>query len=320
MTTVSDMLFQLGGVPAMAGVPFSRDAKYFFVDPARGSNDNNGTSPERAFAGLEAAEDACVANRHDTIFYIAGATTMELAAALVWDKSYTHLIGICAPTHAAQRARINQESIAASPLITISASGCIFKNLYIFHGVADAASLVNIQVTGGRNFFHNVHFAGGGHATQAIDTGASLLLNGAEENLFQDCTIGVDTIPAATGMAGLVFAATGGAARNVFRDCRFTMKAGAAGAIFVELLGNSGIDRYQIFERCLFINLAATAMSQAFAVAAGFDANDKRVILKDCALLGATDWDAANRGILYLSGGTATSGGYTGLLQASVVT
>ena len=55
------------------------------------------------------------------------------------------------------------------------------------------------------------------------------------ENLFERCTIGVDTVTTGTGMAGLVFAATGGAARNVFRDCLFTLYAGHAGTIFVEL-------------------------------------------------------------------------------------
>ena len=38
MTTHQDMLFQLGGLPVMAGIPFSQNAKYYFVDPANGSD------------------------------------------------------------------------------------------------------------------------------------------------------------------------------------------------------------------------------------------------------------------------------------------
>jgi len=45
---------------------------------------------------------------------------------------------------------------------------------------------------------------------------------------------------------GAVYAATGAPARNYFRDCLFNAYAGHANAIFVELLGNSGLDRYHI--------------------------------------------------------------------------
>ncbi len=317
MTTVKDMLYQLGGSPVMAGIPFSKNAKYYFVDPANGSDGNSGLSPEEALAGIETAEGKCVANQHDTVFYIGGSSGNNLAAALTWDKNYTHLIGICAPTQVAQRSRIFQTSTVtgASPLLNITATGCIFKNFYIFQGVADATSLINVQVTGGRNYFENVHFAGGGHATQAIDGGASLKLNGADENTFVNCTFGVDTAVAATGLAAVLF--DDEATRNIFKGCNFTLYAGNAGAIFCEVVDNSGIDRYTIFDNCLFSNPSATGMSQAFAIPAGMSPPRGPMFLKDCWGYGFTDWDASDRGILYLSGGTATAGGYTGLFQAS---
>lgn len=293
----------------------------WFLDPGNGSDSNAGDAPDRAFKTLPVAYAALTANKHDALFYIAGSSSISLSALLTWAKSYTHFIGICAPSAAGQRARIFQTALATglSPLIDVTASGCIFKDLYIFQGVNDNTSLVNVRVTGSRNYFRNVHFAGGGHATQAIDGGASLLISGGSENVFEDCTIGVDTIAAATGMAGLVYAATGGAARNLFRNCRFTLWAGNAGAIFAELLGNSGLDRWHIFEDCLFINLSATAMTQAIAVAAGFDPANKRLLLKGCSLLGATDWEGNDRGLVYLSNGTITGGGNAGILLASVV-
>jgi len=320
MTTFSDMLYQLGGVPALAGIPFGPKSKYYFVDPTNGDDANPGTDLAKPLAGLEAAYAKTVSGQHDCVFYIAGTTTTSFLAAMVWANSYTHLIGICAPSHVAQRARVNQESVVVSPLLTVSGSGCIFKNLYFFHGVNSASSLINVKVTGERNYFYNVHFAGGGHTTQAIDGGMSLQISGGSENLFERCTIGVDTIAAATGMVGLSFAATGGAARNWFKDCHFSMYAGSATALFVEVLGNSGIDRYQIFERCLFSNLSATAMTEAINVAAGFDANNKRLLLLNCALIGATDWDASNRGAIYLNNGTLTGGGNAGTMLVSNAT
>ncbi|MFC2031566.1 hypothetical protein ACFLWA_12675 [Chloroflexota bacterium] len=319
MTTHQDMLFHLGGLPVMAGLPFSKGAKYYFVDVANGSDGNDGLSPKTPLATLIAAEDLCVANRHDTIFLIGGASGLNMSAALVWDKAYTHLIGICAPTMVAQRARIFQLSTltGASPLFTVSASGCIFKNFYCFQGVADATSLINWSITGERNYFENVHFAGGGHATQAVNGGASLQLNGGSENTFRRCTIGVDTAAAATGMAGLLLDAE--ATRNIFKGCHFTMYAGNAGAIFVEVTDATGIDRYTIFDNCLFTNPSATAMSQAFAIPAGMSPPRGPIYLKDCAGHGFTDWDASDRGVLFLNGGTVTAGGTTGLFQASTV-
>ncbi len=300
MTTFSDLIKQLGGVPALSGVPFGVNAKYYFVDPANGNDSNDGLSLQTAVAGLEAAEDKCVANQHDTVFYIAGSSSNNLAAALTWDKNYTHLIGICAPTHAAQRARIFQTSTltGASPLLTISATGCIFKNFYIFQGVDDATSLINVSVTGGRNYFENVHFAGGGHATQAINGGASLYLNGAEENLFVGCTIGVDTIPAATGMVALLMDAS--AQRNVFRDCHFSMLAGHTGAAFVEVVDTEGIDRYNIFDQCLFTNsnVANFSMASGFVIPAIAANRPARLILKDCLIYGTTTLDVSDRGVL----------------------
>jgi hypothetical protein len=298
MTTVADMLFQLGGLPVMAGVPFSQNAKYYFVDPANGSDGNSGLSPAEALAGLEAAEDKCVANRHDTIFYIAGSSGDNLAAALTWDKNYTHLIGIAAPTRIAQRARIFQTSTlsGASPLLNISATGCIFKNFYIFQGVDDNTSLINVQVSGGRNYFENVHFAGGGHATQAIDGGASLKLDAAEENTFVNCTIGVDTIDAASGMMGILF--DGEAHRNIFENCTIRMRAGNGGAGFVEVIDATGIDRDNTFIDCLFLNNSGTDMTSGFVIPAGMGA-PRKLLLKDCMILGTAKLDANDRGVLF---------------------
>ncbi len=321
MTTHMDMLFHLGGLPVMAGLPFSKDAKYYFVDVATGSDGNDGLTPDRALASIIAAEDKCVANRHDTIFYIASGSAYNMAAALTWDKSYTHLIGICAPTMVNQRARIMFETgtTAASPLLDVTATGCIFKNLYLFHGINKNTNLLNVRVTGGRNYFENVHFAGGGHATQAIDGGASLALYGAEECTFRNCTIGVDTIAAATGMMGVRVDTA--ARRIIFKGCHFTMYAGHAGCGFVEVVDSAGFDRYLIFDGCLFINDAVGfTMASAFVIPGGMGSATHRILLKDCMAIGITDWDASDRGLMYLNTGTTTGGGNAGLGVVSAAT
>jgi hypothetical protein len=293
----------------------------YYVDPANGNDSYKGTSPKKPMKTITAAYAACTANQHDVVALIGDASSITLSAALTWAKDFTHLVGLCAPTNVGQRSRIFQLSTltAASPLINITADGCIFKDLYIFQGVDDATSLVNVQVTGGRNYFENVHFAGGGHATQAIDGGASLKLAGAEECLFRGCTIGVDTIAAATGMAGVIVDTD--AKRCTFDACNFTMYAGHAGAKFVEIADSAGFDRYLIFRDCLFINdSSVTTMTEAFTIPSGMGSATHRILMKGCGAVGVTDWESNDRGIMYLDSGTITAGGNAGLLQASAAT
>ncbi len=306
MTTFADQVYQWGGVPlATAAAMFGPKAKTYFVDPTNGSDTNEGTDIMAPLATLLAAYNKTVSGQNDVIYYLAGTSSLTLSAALTWSNSYTHLFGVCAPVHVGQRARIFQLSTltGASPLITISGSGCIFKNLYIFQGVDDNTSLINVRVTGGRNYFENVHFAGGGHATQAINGGASLhLYQSASENLFRNCTIGVDTVEAATGMDALLLSGGTGSVhttRNRFEHCTFRIKAGAGGVAFVELMTIYDIDRDLVFEDCIFENLAATAIDSAFVVPAGFDKNDKRILLRNCLGIGASKWDANDRGAVY---------------------
>lgn len=312
------------GMPVLPyGIP--PGGNVYFLDPAHGSDSNDGLSIDQAFASLEEAEDHLTANQNDVLFYIAGSSSTTLTAALTWDKSYTHLIGLCAPTHAAQRCRVFQLSTLtdASPLVTISATGCIFSNLYIFQGVADAGSLINVSVTGGRNYFHNVHFAGGGDATQAVDGGASLLLNGAEENTFVNCTVGVDTAEATDGYSALLF--DGSAHRNAFVDCLIQAYPAAAqtGVALVELADTAACDRWTDFRGCRFFSNStnkAVTLASAFVIPAGHTTTATIFLDNATRGLGFTDWDADNRGILYLDSEVHTGGGNSGFSLVSNAT
>jgi len=125
-----------------------------------------------------------------------------------------------------------------------------------------------------------------------------LKLDGAEENMFKRCTIGVDTIAAATGMAGILF--DGAAQRNVFEDCHVSMYAGNAGAIWVEVADATGIDRYTIFKDCIFTNTNKSNfdMTAGFAIPAIAANRPARIFLKNCMSYGAATWDANDRGVL----------------------
>jgi hypothetical protein len=300
----------------LIGIPRGPNSNIYIVDAANGSDSNVGDRWTSPLATVSAAYAKCTTGQHDVVLVLASTSGVSETAAITWSKNLTHLVGLGAPNHMAQRTRIVCGADDLNPFITVSGYGNIFKNLYIWQGRDDVHSLINVKVSGNRNYFENVHFAGGGHATQAIDGGASLSLDGGAENLFKECTIGVDTVAAATGMTNLQL--DGGAARNEFEDCKFLLYAGHAGAMHVEVIDSTGFDRFVIFKNCLFINDCRTyTLSTAFSVPASMTSVTNFIFLKDCWSVGATDWDASNRGVLYLSGGTATAGGTTGLFQAS---
>lgn len=265
----------------------------FYLDPTNGSDGNDGKSPTHAFKTLPTAYAALTAGKNDILYYLAGTSSISLSAAFTWAKSYTHFIGVCAPTSIGQRARIFAAAGSTfTPMITVSGSGCILKNLYFFHGVDSAAALVGTSVTGGRNYFENVHFAGMGHATQAAEaTAATLLLTGSscEENTFKNCTIGVDTVAREAANAELRLASA--ATRNVFDNCTFLSFAGSSGAghLWVDANTSGAIDRFVRFKDCTFLNATlstATAMTYGMAIHASVGGT---VLMDNLLFYGASD-------------------------------
>lgn len=306
------------GIPLTGGLPFRRDSRSFYVDYEKGLDGNRGDDPSTPFKTLSKAHGVCVAGRHDRVFLIGNGQTTGTAresATLVWSKDQTHLIGVCAPTAIAQRARIATESgVNFTPLINITAAGCIFSNIHAFHGYATASAQICVTLTGAeRNYFYNCHFAGMGNATAAAQAGgASLKIDGGAsfvgENTFENCTIGLDTISRTTTNAELIFA--GATPRNVFRQCLFPTYAGNAGHLFISAPATS-IDRFALFDGCIFnnaINSSATVMTAAISVNASAGGT---IILKDTGVIGATDWAAASTALIQLLGAapaTSTTG------------
>jgi len=303
MTTFGDQLFQFGGVPVPVGAPFGLDSKAYFVAPYRAGSENgasdgqDGLTPRRALKTLSAALGKCRANKNDTIFMLASgnaaaATTDDQTASLAWDKDLVHLVGVAPGSMHSSRARVGSVTTALTPLVNVTANGCLFANVSAYHGVAaDQTGLVCWQDAGNRNVYRNVHFAGGGVSTIADDAGMrSLKLAGGGERLFKNCVIGLNTVDrTTTANAELELA---GSVRDVFEDSIFdTYGSGAHAMVIVTA---AGLDRYALFRRCSFINpidSATTALNECFAIAAGTSPNGS-VILQDCLSLGCGPWEA----------------------------
>lgn len=319
MSTVSDGLYQYGGVPVASenlGV-----GKVFWVKPYSGSDNSSGKKPSQAFKTLAQALSKCTANKGDRVYLVAESntaanTTDYQSTTLDWNKDGTHLIGVCAAPVIGSRARIGQLSTVKTveTLVKVSANNCLIANIEIFQGVASstATSPVALEVTGQRNKFVNCQISGNGDTGGSTDTAGarSLLINGGAENEFIHCYIGLDTVSRATQAAEIEHKAS--AKRNIFKDCIITGFAGAAEFLFVKAdAASSSIDRFELYKGCTLmnpVNSTATAMTAAMATHASLGGH---LVLHDCMIVGATDITAADRSnvkLLGFSGAAAASG------------
>lgn len=304
MTTYGDQVFQFGGVPvgggALAMGIMGGGAKSWFVDPANGLTGNGGAKQDDALASVGAAYAKTTDKQGDTIYYLNDGNTTgssrEATIPLVWSNDNTHLVGCCAPTMVSQRARITPVSTAAltaEPVLEVSGHGNSFVNLQIAHWGADTNTIAarGVEVTGSRNYFENCHIVGVPNAHTGDEAAAVDLYISGSENTFVNCVIGADTVVRTAANSCVTFAGAG--SNNIFKNCIFNITTDAAAPFFVNV-GRSGIDRYVIFDNCIFANMVS---SGATDLTAAFTLNGSpggMLIVKDCMLVGAADWTAAD--------------------------
>ena len=281
---------------AQMGIPRSVGSKAFLVDYVNGSDSNTGTNWRWPLKTIEYAYSLCTTLKNDVIFLVANGTSNVAAAALVWAKDFTHLVGLGPAIPDEQRSRIKcGAALATTPFVTWSGDGCIVKNISFWHETSDALGLVAVSVTGGRNLFESVQFAGAIGTNNA--TGAcSLKLSGTScsGNYFKNCTIGNDTVQLVTGVDDLELA--GAPAHNTFDDCIFAHSAGAAANAHIRAAAAADVGRRNIFRRCLFLNEYATthAQTEVYRQGGGAVSESSRVVFMDCAYYGSGTLQNAN--------------------------
>jgi hypothetical protein len=302
------------GVPVLGnigGLPLT--GTYFFVNPATGSDAYDGLSPDQAFSSLTAAYNAATAGNNDVIVLIGdGSTagTARLTSTLTWAKNATHLIGVTAPTMISQRARISHSTTATTnfKLMNITASGCIFANFSLFQGIGQASTDEQLaDISGDRNYFGNVQFGGMGAANGAARAGSyCVYLNDGDENTFDGCTFGLDTINRSAANASVKFG--GQSQRNIFQNCLFPMYATATSPWFIDANSVGSIDRFQLFKGCSFVNTGTSTLAGVVS----FNASQGgKIVLDNCTVVGAAVWTASATATVVVSGPVpngATSG------------
>lgn len=301
MTTVGDMLYQLGGVPTL-GIPFSGQSKYYFVDCANGSDTNDGLTPANALASLAAAEAKCVAEHHDTVIWIPSDSQDTTATTITWDKDHTHIIGVGAPFPGiGQRCRI--ASTAAAPALTVTARGCIMKNFQVQNSYAGASG--GVLVSGPYNYFENVYFNGMNNASSANKSTSYCLTVSGAENYFRNCTIGSVQLAMSSTNAPLIL--SNGA--NTFEGCRIQHYSETAGNFLVNLASGTAGMSLILFDDCVFFNQTVNWASGSTDVFNIEQTGSHYVLLKDCIMIGASSWADVVTHVYHDKAAPATGGG-----------
>lgn len=294
MTTVSDGLYQYGGVPV--GGMFT-PGRAIFVKPYSGSDANNGKSPAKAVKTLAQALSLATADKGDVVYLIAESntaanTTDYQATALDWNKDGVHLIGIGAAPMIGQRSRIAQLSTVKTieDLFTVSADNCLIANIEVYQGVASstATSPRAMVVSGQRNHIVNCQISGIGDTSHDTAGARSLAVTGAE-NTFENCYIGLDTVIRGTATAEVTI---GNIARTVFKDCIFNTYTSST---TFKIVTYSAPDRFVLFKDCVLsaINNITSAVAPTGALAAATSVNGQ-IMLHNTAVYGCDNVTTAD--------------------------
>jgi hypothetical protein len=306
------------GVPVIGGINgIPLTGTWYFVNPAVGSDGNEGTSPDSPLATIYRAYSLAVAGNNDVIVLIGNGSTsgtarmsVALAATIdstattgtvTWAKNATHLIGVTAPTGVSNRARFAPPTgtyTAATfgnngNMFNVTASGCIFANFSVYAGFSTgSASQVTWIENGGRNYYENIQFGGFEDSASAGGANArALKVMGTGENTFVSCTIGQDTVQRSAANANLELASA--TPRNKFINNDFPIFTSSATTLGIIGTGAGSIDRYTKFQSCLFYNAVDSTGTAISAVASLNAAAGGSLVFNNCSAVGATKWGDA---------------------------
>ena len=308
-------MYQFGGSPVgpVASV-VAAGGKWLWVDPVNGNNNNSGTKPSEAMKSVIAAEELLTANKNEGIFMIGGATADVLTATLTWDKSYTHLIGLVAPTQYGIRNRIQSTTATLLPMVTISGNGCVFQNIMFTHEGSNATTCARaVDMTGDRNYFGNCTFRQIGAASVLDASKRDIYINSDNgENYFYKCAFGSTSYDGSANAANynMEFAASAQSGANVFEKCQW-LGSGSSGASWI-LTGVNSLTSWTLFQDCLFYNNemgTMNAMTQGLALNS---ATSGQLIFKNTSYLGCATLETTNSG--YIFGDDVNAAATTGKL------
>lgn len=236
---------------------FVTQGNIWWVRPVNGSDSNDGKTSATAFKTCAAALAAATANQNDIVLLcgegnaLASATDFQ-ATTLNWNKDMVHLMGVNDGCMIGQRARIDAATAlpAFANLFVLSANACMIRDIEFFQGPGSttlSAAQTAVTISGVRNRFVNCQISGIGDATQDYAGSNSLTITG-DENIFQHCYIGLDTVIRSTATTEVVISGT--PARLIFEDCQFNSYTSLTTFKAVQI--GTSVDRFVKFKNCEF--------------------------------------------------------------------
>jgi len=194
--------------------------------------------------------------------------------------------------------------------IEVSGSNNAFYNLHVYNGGASDLSVGGIKVSGNRNFFKNVSAIGAaGTAAAATANGYDLFVNGGQENTFERCVFGTDTV--LKGDAATVVKFDSDAWRTRFYDCEFIIETATAGAGGISIADATALSGYQLFKDCTFLLWNDNGVGASTALVIGTKPNSGQLIFDKCAEYGWSAWGASGMAgcVLVAAPAVAANGG-----------
>lgn len=288
---------------------------------------NNGMDDSKIFATLATAYTACTSGRGDVI--VAMPATYTVTASLTWDKDNTHLVGAGGPLSRGAMSGttgdvlFNSTTITVASIIDVTADHVQFHNIQLRNAGANASCLTALKLSAGRSFYaEGCQFVGHAAATQVATAATSSLWFYSASTLrpwgayFKDCKIGDAGEVVRTAGSVIYFSGTTAYTPKyiTFDHCVIEGWCQTASVATVDFSANYCIDRYVLFDNCLFynyyVNNAGTA-TEVFDNGCGTTFN---VLLKDCMQQGHAAWNTT--GLNYFYGNSAAAGATGGLATA----
>ena len=178
---------------------------------------------------------------------------------LTVSNNRVHFIGFDGGGHLEdQRTLISNTGTGASTdtaMVKVTGTGCTFRNIKFANNWTVAQNVYCVDDQGFAGLFKNCTIQNLGSAHLTNNAAASLRLS-SDTTLYEDCTIGQDTLKVTStgGQQVLIAKATTPAKRDAFKNCQFQSYTSDTTHVFVRVSANGDIDRYIRFVNPSFLN------------------------------------------------------------------
>ena len=262
---------------------------HFYVDYRYGADGNDGQTWEKALRTYGEANDRVQSNHNDVI-HIDGDSEIIEPGMVTVSKNRVHTIG--------HNGALGKYGLGARiSMIAAVADYATIKNT----GVRNTFTGVKISSYSATTGFWALWEAGeyGKYSHCEVQklnllgeaTAADIKLTGDSPQFYR-CSVGVSSLSTVGAVVRpnvyvpYLGSGTGQRVRDgYFEDCMFPKSAGNAAARFVYVDGTTAVERWLIFNNCIFINAKLAAAEPDFGIGASGAQTAGRVLCKDCVWL-----------------------------------